>query len=171
MASKKGQSPILQFRNCHILRSHHIIKDDFWVCNGKILNPEKVFFDTKVTADIQIDCDNSIICPGFIDVQINGNYSMFCLLSILYYLILPTTTNACVFKETVIVGAFGVDFSAPDEDINEGLPRVAKGILSHGVTSFCPTVITSPSDVYHKLLPHFYRQPGSPKGAGILGNN
>ena len=101
MASKKGQSPILQFRNCHILRSHHIIKDDFWVCNGKILNPEKVFFDTKVTADIQIDCDNSIICPGFIDVQINGNYSMFCLLSILYYLIPPTTTNACVFKETV----------------------------------------------------------------------
>ena len=69
----------------------------------------------------------------------------------------------------MVVGAFGVDFSAPEEDINEGLPRVAKGILSHGVTSFCPTVITSPSDVYHKLLPHFCRQPGSPKGAGILG--
>ena len=71
----------------------------------------------------------------------------------------------------MILGAFGVDFSAPKEDISKGLPKVARGILSHGVTSFCPTIITSPSDVYHKLLPHFHRQPGSIKGAGILGNN
>ena len=98
-------------------------------------------------------------------------------LCFVYYLFYTTSylpqqrTLVCSKKLFVIVGAFGVDFSAPDEDINEGLPRVAKGILSHGVTSFCPTVITSPSDVYHKLLPHFYRQPGSPKGAGILGNN
>ena len=82
MATKKGQGPILQFRNCYILRAHDIIKDDFWVCNGKILNPEKVFFDTKVKADIQIDCDNSLICPGFIDVQINGNNCIIYLLSV-----------------------------------------------------------------------------------------
>ena len=69
----------------------------------------------------------------------------------------------------MLVGAFGVDFSAPEEDIRKGLPLVARGILSHGVTSFCPTVITSPPDVYRKLLPHFRRQRGSSEGAGILG--
>lgn len=39
---------------------------------GKILNPEKLFFDEKGSADIQLDCKDSIIAPGFIDVQING---------------------------------------------------------------------------------------------------
>ncbi len=66
-------------------------------------------------------------------------------------------------------GAFGVDFSAMDEDITSGLPQVAKGLLSHGVTSFCPTIVTSPPHVYHKLLPHFHKREGSKDGAGILG--
>lgn len=39
---------------------------------GKILNPEKLFFEEKGSADIQLDCKDSIIAPGFIDVQING---------------------------------------------------------------------------------------------------
>lgn len=39
---------------------------------GKILNPEKLFFDEKGSADVQLDCKGSIIAPGFIDVQING---------------------------------------------------------------------------------------------------
>ena len=65
-------SPVLQFRNCRILHDKRIIRDDLWVCDGKILNPEKVFFDNKITADVQIDCNNNIISPGFIDVQING---------------------------------------------------------------------------------------------------
>ena len=72
MTSGRRDSPYLQFRNCWILQGDQIIKDDLWVCDGKILNPEKVFFDTKVTADMQIDCNKSIISPGFIDVQING---------------------------------------------------------------------------------------------------
>ena len=73
------------------------------------------------------------------------------------------------FTLTLTCGAFGIDFSTPDNDISTGLSRVAKGILRHGVTSFCPTVITSPPEVYHRLLPHFHRRPGSREGAGILG--
>lgn len=53
--------------------------------DGKILDPEKLFFDEKGFADKKIDCDNRIIAPGFIDVQINGktlllsqNNSYFC---------------------------------------------------------------------------------------------
>lgn len=49
-----------------------IFREDLWVREGKILNPEKLFFDEKGFADIQLDCKDSIIAPGFIDVQING---------------------------------------------------------------------------------------------------
>lgn len=47
-------------------------REDLWVREGKILNPEKLFFDEKGSADIQLDCKDSILAPGFIDVQING---------------------------------------------------------------------------------------------------
>lgn len=66
------EGPLYQFVNCQLLRDHQLIVDDLWVRNGKILNPEKLFFDEKVTADIQINCKGNIIAPGFIDVQING---------------------------------------------------------------------------------------------------
>ena len=61
-----------QFTNCRILRDHCISHEDLWVRNGIILNPEKLFYEEQVQADIQIDCNGAIIAPGFIDVQING---------------------------------------------------------------------------------------------------
>lgn len=64
---------LIQFVNCRILRDHKIIKEDLWVRNGKIENPEKVFFDEKIQSDLKVDCKNAIIAPGFIDLQINGN--------------------------------------------------------------------------------------------------
>lgn len=39
---------------------------------GRILDPEKLFFDEHGYADKHVDCEGSIIAPGFIDVQING---------------------------------------------------------------------------------------------------
>lgn len=65
-------STLLQFRNCNILRDHKIITEDIWVRNGKIVNPEKVFFDEKIRPDVKIDCKGALISPGFIDLQING---------------------------------------------------------------------------------------------------
>lgn len=47
---------------------------------GKILNPEKLFFDEKGSADVQLDCKDSIIAPGFIDVQINGTVKLHALM-------------------------------------------------------------------------------------------
>ena len=44
-----------------------------------------------------------------------------------------------------------MDFSEHTETIEEGVRQVAKGLLEHGVTSFCPTVITSPKELYHKV--------------------
>uniref|UniRef100_A0A8B9G8B2 N-acetylglucosamine-6-phosphate deacetylase n=1 Tax=Amazona collaria TaxID=241587 RepID=A0A8B9G8B2_9PSIT len=139
MPSNKSVSdaPIVQFTNCRILRSHQLQREDLWVREGKILNPEKLFFEEKGSADIQLDCKDSIIAPGFIDVQINGG--------------------------------FGVDFSLATDDFKSGIDMVSQKILSHGVTSFCPTLVTSPPAVYHQVLPQISVRNGGAHGAGILG--
>ncbi|XP_067948216.1 N-acetylglucosamine-6-phosphate deacetylase-like isoform X2 [Watersipora subatra] len=54
-------------------------------------------------------------------------------------------------------------------DMQVEIKKVAEGLMAHGVTSFCPTVITSPSDVYRKILPTISRCNGSREGAGVLG--
>lgn len=48
-------------------------------------------------------------------------------------------------------GGFGVDFSLATDDFKSGLDLVSQKILSHGVTSFCPTLVTSPPSVYHQV--------------------
>uniref|UniRef100_A0A8C1J0M6 N-acetylglucosamine-6-phosphate deacetylase n=1 Tax=Cyprinus carpio TaxID=7962 RepID=A0A8C1J0M6_CYPCA len=139
MPSNKSVSdaPITQFVNCRILKDHKLQWEDLWVREGKILNPEKLFFDEEGFADHKVDCEDKIIAPGFIDVQINGGY--------------------------------GIDFSQASSDIRGGVALVAKKILEHGVTSFCPTLVTSPSDIYHKVIPELRVQDGGPEGAGVLG--
>ncbi|XP_034986666.2 N-acetylglucosamine-6-phosphate deacetylase [Zootoca vivipara] len=130
-------APVFQFTNCWILKNHELQREDLWVREGKILNPEKLFFDEKKPADVQVDCKGSILAPGFIDVQINGG--------------------------------FGVDFSLATDDVGAGISLVAQKILSHGVTSFCPTLVSSPSSVYHKVLPQICVKNGGLHGAGVLG--
>ncbi|XP_008415421.1 N-acetylglucosamine-6-phosphate deacetylase [Poecilia reticulata] len=139
MPSNKSVSdaPIIQFTNCRILREHKLQREDLWVRDGKILDPEKLFFDEQGYADRRLDCGGAIVAPGFIDVQINGGY--------------------------------GVDFSQPCEDVSAGVSLVAKKILEHGVTSFCPTLVTSPPAVYHQVLPQISVHSGGPEGAGVLG--
>lgn len=139
MPSNKSVSDasITQFVNCRILRDHRLQREDLWVREGQILDPEKLFFDEKGFADERIDCEGSIVAPGFIDVQINGGY--------------------------------GVDFSQPSAEVAAGVRLVGKKILEHGVTSFCPTLVTSPPSVYHQVLPQIKVEDGGPHGAGVLG--
>lgn len=133
----KSQGEIVQFRDCFILRDHEIIREDFWVRNGKIINPEPLFFVENEYADLQVECNGALIAPGFIDVQINGG--------------------------------FGIDFSYHTSDVENGIQTVAQGLLPHGVTSFCPTVVTSPPHVYKKILPRIQKTSGGKDGAGVLG--
>jgi len=63
---------LFRFINCTLLRHHEMICDDLWVRDGKILDPEKVFFDERICADVVIDCCGLLVVAGFIDVQING---------------------------------------------------------------------------------------------------
>lgn len=131
------QPKLYQFRNCRLLRHSKIITDDLWVRDGKIIDPRIIFWEEQVKADVQIDCNNVIICPGFIDVQINGG--------------------------------FGVDFSSDSDKLEGGLVTVAKGLLQHGVTSFCPTIVTSTQQSYNEILKTVKRTPGGENGAEILG--
>ncbi|KAL1376078.1 hypothetical protein pipiens_017094 [Culex pipiens pipiens] len=117
---------LTQFRNCRLLRNHQLVVDDLWVRAGKVIDPEKVFFDEKQQAHVQVDCGGAILAPGFIDLQINGGY--------------------------------GVDFSYDVDSVEAGVRKVAKGLLAHGVTSFCPTLVTSP-ETCHTVLPKSQNEP------------
>lgn len=51
------------------------------------------------------------------------------------------------------LGALGIDFSSftTADDTDRGVGVVAKHLLEHGVTSFCPTIVTSPL-TYYKMV-------------------
>ncbi|KAJ1894156.1 N-acetyl-glucosamine-6-phosphate deacetylase [Kickxella alabastrina] len=66
--------PITQFYNCRILKDHKLTDDYLYVQGGKIIDPEKMFWDAKRKPDVRIDCKGCIVSPGYIDVQINGAY-------------------------------------------------------------------------------------------------
>lgn len=72
-----------------------------------------------------------------------------------------THTFVFLFK-----GGYGVDFSFDTETVEEGINKVAAGLIKSGVTSFCPTLVTSPPEIYRKVIP---RIPRTTNGAGILG--
>jgi len=132
--------PLLQLTNCRILRDHALVRDDLWVRDGVIVSPSPLFFQERVMADRVVDCHGCIVAPGFIDLQING--------------------------------AFGVDFSCDITDKESGesvLRKIGQGILAHGVTAYCPTVVTSPPSVYATVLPNIPRAPGGVHGAAVLG--
>lgn len=68
-----------------------------------------------------------------------------------------------------VSGGFGIDFANNCEAVESGIALVASGILAHGVTSFCPTVVTSSPDLYRKVLPKIQKSDGGLHGANILG--
>lgn len=66
---------VIKFTNCRILINHELREENLFVRNGKIINPQKLFFDEKRTADVTIDCRKGIIAPGYIDIQLNGMFA------------------------------------------------------------------------------------------------
>ena len=131
---------VTKFTNCYILRDHNIIKEDILVRDGKFLDPEPLFFDERKGPEKVVDCHGLLLTPGLIDIQINGG--------------------------------FGVDFShdiRTQEQADKCLGIVAKGLISYGVTSFCPTLVTSPKTAYHQMIPFIKKNKGSEEGAEILG--
>lgn len=62
-----------------------------------------------------------------------------------------------------------MDFAHNTTNAAVGIDLVAKNILAHGVTAFCPTLVTSPSATYHQVLPNIPKKAGGTHGATILG--
>ncbi|CAB3228399.1 unnamed protein product [Arctia plantaginis] len=133
----KSKSGLTRLHNCYILRNSKIIKEDLWIRDDRIEDPEKVFYEEQLQADITVDCGGLLIAPGFIDIQINGGW--------------------------------GVDFSFDSDNVEEGIRKVSKELLTHGVTSFCPTMVTSDVEKYRKILPLIKQTDGGPHGATVLG--
>jgi N-acetylglucosamine-6-phosphate deacetylase len=82
-------------------------------------------------ADEVHDHLESLILPGFVDLQVNG--------------------------------AFGVDVASE----SERLPELSEALLSTGTTSYLPTVISSPKELYEEVLPAIGASSGS--GSEVLG--
>lgn len=80
--STKGQ--LKQFYNCQILRHGEILIEDLWVRDGKIIDPEKIFYDEKREPDVRVNCNRAVISPGFIDVQINGTVFLISMYALEY---------------------------------------------------------------------------------------
>ena len=94
---------IKKFENCTLLRGDQFVKDDLWVRNGKIIDPEPLFFDEKLGPDVIIDCCGALIAPGLIDLQLNGGFGV----------------------------DFSVDI-VDQESADNCVTTVAKGVLAHG---------------------------------------
>ena len=49
------------------------------------------------------------------------------------------------------VGGFSHDFTAKEGNVFTKIDEVSKELLQYGVTSFCPTVVTSSSSAYKEV--------------------
>ena len=106
MASSKSNgtassAPIIRFTNVRLVRNGRLtVNEELWIQGGRILNPEPVFFDQRVFADISIDCRQLIIAPGYIELQINGRIS--CLPKLFYFdtpvIVLSQAASATTFR-------------------------------------------------------------------------
>lgn len=67
------------------------------------------------------------------------------------------------------LGGFGIDFAHNKDVVENGLEKVSKGLLKYGVTSYCPTLVTSDPEIYHQILPKITKTSGGKSGANILG--
>ena len=52
---------------------------------------------------------------------------------------------------TILTGGYGYDFSSQTDKILDAVKIVSKGLLATGVTSYCPTLVTSPPEVYKEV--------------------
>ncbi|KRX59652.1 putative N-acetylglucosamine-6-phosphate deacetylase [Trichinella sp. T9] len=70
------RTDLVCYKNCRLLRNGNLLNDDLWIQNGLVVDPQKHFYNDKTEAKYVFDCENLILAPGFIDIQINGGYGI-----------------------------------------------------------------------------------------------
>uniref|UniRef100_A0A7S1BL04 N-acetylglucosamine-6-phosphate deacetylase n=1 Tax=Corethron hystrix TaxID=216773 RepID=A0A7S1BL04_9STRA len=130
-ASPGRQSPV-RYEVQINLSTRNIVYVGSWPSpNGREEANEGVYYEVH-------DCDGHTLCPGLVDIQING--------------------------------AYGIDFSNPSCDFADLRTTCVRLARERGVTSILPTVVSSPPEVYARLLR--WRKPAIEEGyngAKLLG--
>jgi len=128
---------VTKFTNCRLLKGNELVQEDLWISSitGKIIRSQEAFYDHHMTSDDTVNLGGRIVCPGFIDVQLNGAFG---------------------FDFSVVLDDMSM--------FAEGLSRVRKALIQTGVTSYLPTLTSQRSEVYQKVgcsLPssHMMRKP------------
>ncbi|CAK4157269.1 unnamed protein product [Aphanomyces euteiches] len=132
----------LKVENVRVLRNGKLVNTFLWVENGKIMDPQARYW--KATSALEYG-------PGTV---VDGKGMIV----------------APGFIDAQINGAYGRDFSDV-ECTPEQILQVRQKLLATGVTSFCPTVISSSQDTYAKVLDKFERTNDGHlvKGANMVG--
>ncbi|WWD17688.1 N-acetylglucosamine-6-phosphate deacetylase [Kwoniella shandongensis] len=139
---------VVRFTNGYLaLPDGTAAKADLYISpsTGLIISGQSSFYSTTSLPARTIDLRGNLLCPGLIDVQINGAFGID-------------------FSE--------LDLTAPGDEGErkyvEGLEHVAKRLAEFGTTSFVPTIITQKEELYAKLL-RLLRPRSPPDSAHILG--
>ncbi|KAK9502017.1 hypothetical protein O3M35_012628 [Rhynocoris fuscipes] len=118
--------------------------------------------DHKIYKDDIWFCDGKIIDPQEICSN-NNNPVFYEAISLKDMIVSPG------FIDLQTNGGFGIDFTHDLITNPELLDTYSEGVLAHGVTSFCPTLVTAKPDVYHSLLSIMKKRVGGSHGAEVLG--
>ncbi|KAL3316109.1 putative N-acetylglucosamine-6-phosphate deacetylase [Cichlidogyrus casuarinus] len=134
---------LTKFIDCFILKGASLEYDELLVENGVILDPIDVFYRQKRVPQKVISCENAIIAPGFIDIQINGalgidfsthdgplDEKIFCDLA--SYLLKSGTTSICPTVITSPKSAYPKIWHNLDKFINSFEPIRVLGIHMEG---------------------------------------
>ncbi|KAJ3266682.1 putative N-acetylglucosamine-6-phosphate deacetylase [Chytriomyces hyalinus] len=131
---------ITKFTNCDVLRNGKIVKDETLWVRGG-----KIVDPASLFYETERGPDEIVDFKGRKTLIVPG------------------------FIDIQLNGYFGYDFADTDK-IEESLDVVSRGLLKYGVTSFCPTLVSSPAEVYHDVLPKIALRKGKRSGhAEVLG--
>ncbi|KAJ3238690.1 putative N-acetylglucosamine-6-phosphate deacetylase [Chytriomyces hyalinus] len=131
---------ITKFTNCDVLRNGKIVKDETLWVRGG-----KIVDPASLFYEAEHGPDEIVDFKGRKTLIVPG------------------------FIDIQLNGYFGYDFADTD-NIETSLDVISKGLLKYGVTSFCPTLVSSPAAVYHEVLPKIAQRKGKRSGhAEVLG--
>ena len=73
-------SRVVRYKNALVVKPGEPVPflDELWVQGGKIIDPQKYFYDVSKRADEEVDCNGMILAPGYIDIQCNGTCESLC---------------------------------------------------------------------------------------------
>lgn len=139
ISPERPRSGITRLTGCRIIKGDKLVEEDLWLSSvtGRILRSQEVFHEHQASPDEVIDLGNKIVCPGFIDVQLNGAFGFD------FSQMPQDSTSYC-----------------------KGVQELNKQLIATGVTSYLPTITSQKPELYHATLPHL-GPSGAHRNAGF----